>query len=111
MLLPKLVVVDSNDRRLAQDIQGSRLVLLTFYDIHCPHSMRLFKVIREAASRFSGEVKLVRCKLGDCFRSAAYNKVLSTPTILLIKNGNVTGRSEGELNSAELLLLVNSTLR
>ncbi len=108
---PKLIVVDSTDQRLARDLRSSRLVMIVFHQAECPHCLRLFGLLPSCAGELEGMLKVVRCDISPCLRSSAYNKVRLTPTSLLVRDGIVVERMEGEMTKAELLASINKVFR
>lgn len=104
---PKLVVVDSTDQKLARDLRSTRLVLVVFHRVECPHSLKLFGLLPNFVQELDGYLKVVRCEVAACMLSSAYNKVRVTPTCLLVRDGIVVDRLEGELPKGELLNRIN----
>lgn len=105
--VPRVVVVNSTDKRLARDLRSTRLVMVVFHRAECPHSLQLFGLLAACNEELEGNLKVVRCEVESCMRSLAYNKVRVTPTILLVKEGIVADRIEGELTKKELVDRVN----
>lgn len=108
---PKLIVVDSSDQRLAQDLRSNRLVMIVFHWPECTHCLKLFGLLPSCVADLEGRVKVVRCEVPSCLSSSAYNKVRVTPTCLLVRNGIVVDRMEGELPQKELVSRINKAIR
>lgn len=104
---PKLILVDSTDQRLARDLRSSRLVMIVFHQLECPHCLNFFGLLPACAPDMEGMLKVIRCEVGNCILSSAYNKVRVSPTSLLVRDGIVVNRMEGEMTKADLLSHIN----
>lgn len=107
---PKLLVVDSNDSRLASDLRSPRLCVVVFYQDNCQQSKLLFQHLRTILPKLEVQIKLIRCLVNESITSCAYHKVIGTPTILLVKDNKQIDRLLGAIPANQLLDRLNHSI-
>ena len=78
----------------AEVLSSDKPVLVDFYATWCSPCKMLAPVIDEIASEKSG-IKVVKINVDEQPQLAQAYSVMSIPTLILIKNGEVAGRSTG----------------
>jgi len=72
-------------------------VLALFWAPWCGHCQRLLPVFDELASEYSGRVKFIKIDMDKSPGPASQYQVMSVPTMLVFKNGQVVNRLVGAL--------------
>ncbi|SCP96413.1 thioredoxin [Anaerobium acetethylicum] len=87
-----------NDEVLKSDIP----VLVDFYADWCGPCKMMAPVVEKIAEKYAGKVKVGKLNVDASPASAAKYKVMSIPTFLVFKNGEVTGTLVGAVSQAAL---------
>ncbi len=72
-------------------------VLALFWAPWCGHCMRLLPVIDELASEYRGLIKFIKIDMDKSPGLASQYQVMSVPTMLVFKNGQLANRLVGAL--------------
>lgn len=86
-------------------IESEKPVLLDFFASWCGPCQMLSPVIDEIAAERS-DIKVAKVNVGEERDLARKFKVMSVPTLLVIKNGEVVNRSLGAIPKHEVLSLL-----
>jgi thioredoxin 2 len=90
------VVVD--ERTFGAEILGfPGTVLALFWAPWCGHCMRLMPLIDELALEYRGSVKFIKIDMDRSPNLASQYQVMSVPTMLVFKNGELVNRMVGAL--------------
>lgn len=86
-------------------IESEKPVLLDFYATWCGPCKSLSPVIDEIAEE-RGDIKVAKIDVGEQRDLAKKYRVLSVPTLLVIKKGEVVNRAMGAMPKKEVLSLL-----
>ena len=86
-------------------IESEKPVLLDFYATWCGPCKSLSPVIDEIAKE-RGDIKVAKIDVGEQRDLAKKYRVLSVPTLLVIKKGEVVNRAMGAMPKKEVLSLL-----
>lgn len=100
-------VIYATEETFAQEI-SSGLVLVDFYADWCGPCKMIAPVLDELATELEGTVKIVKVNVDNCQSVAAEYKVMSIPTLILFKDGQVVQQTVGFQPKASLLSLIQS---
>ena len=93
-----------NEEVLASDIP----VVVDFYADWCGPCNMLAPVIETLATELEGKVKIGKLNVDDSPETARQYGIMSIPTLLYIKNGEVANKTVGVLSKAEIEQVINS---
>ena len=93
-----------NEEVLASDIP----VLVDFYADWCGPCKMLAPVIETLATEQEGKVKVGKLNVDDSPETARKYGIMSIPTLLYIKNGEVVNKTVGVVSKAEIEQVLNS---
>lgn len=91
---------DENFNQEALEANG--LVVVDFYADWCGPCKMMAPVIEELAGQYNGSVKIGKLNVDENPDTARKYRVMSIPTILLLKNGEVLDTVVGALSKAQL---------
>ena len=93
-----------NQEVLAYDIP----VLVDFYADWCGPCKMLAPVIETLATEFEGKVKVGKLNVDHAPETAQNYGIMSIPTLLFFKNGELVNKSVGVVSKTEIEQMLNS---
>ena len=94
------ILTDENFEQEA--LQSEQLVVVDFYADWCGPCKMMAPVVEELAEGYNGQVKIGKLNVDNSPATAANYKVMTIPTIVFIKNGNVVESIVGVVSKAQL---------
>lgn len=95
-----LIFTDENFEQEA--LQGEQLTVVDFYADWCGPCKMMAPIVEELAESYKDQVKIGKLNVDNSPATAAKYKVMSIPTIVFIKNGNVVETIVGVVSKAQL---------
>ena len=83
-------------------LKSEQLVVVDFYADWCGPCKMMAPVVEELAEGYNGQVKICKLNVDNSPATAANYKVMTIPTIVFIKNGNVVESIVGVVSKAQL---------
>lgn len=83
-------------------LQGEKLTVVDFFADWCGPCKMMAPIVEELAESFKDQVKIGKLNVDNSPATAAKYKVMSIPTIVFIKNGNVVETIVGVVSKAQL---------
>ena len=83
-------------------LQGEKLTVVDFFADWCGPCKMMAQIVEELAESFKDQVKIGKLNVDNSPATAAKYKVMSIPTIVFIKNGNVIETIVGVVSKAQL---------
>lgn len=78
-------------------------VLVDFYADWCSPCMALAPILEEIAEEYAGKVKVCKVNIDKQMELAIRFRVLSIPTLIFFKNGEITQRLMGYCSKEEIV--------
>ena len=101
-----MAITDVNDKNFSAET-GEGLVLVDFWAPWCGPCKMIAPVLEELDGELSDTVKIVKLNVDDNQETAGKYGVMSIPTLLLLKDGNVVDQVVGFQPKEALAELVN----
>lgn len=101
-----MAIVDVNDQNFAQETADG-LVLVDFWAPWCGPCKMIAPVLEELDGDMGEKVRIVKLNVDDNQETAGKYGVMSIPTLLLLKEGNVVDQVVGFQPKEALAELVN----
>ena len=83
-------------------LKSDKKVLVDFYAEWCGPCKMLSPVIDEIAKEYEGKAKICKVNVDDEMGLAQQYRVMSVPTVLVFKNGQVSGTSIGYVGKEKI---------
>jgi thioredoxin 1 len=94
-----------------EEVENSTLpVLVDFWAAWCGPCKMIAPIIDQLADEFDGKVKVAKLNVDDNRELAARFKVMSIPTILLFKDGEVVNQLIGARPKGDLVKMIEGAL-
>ena len=100
-----------NDSNFQDEVLNSEIpVLVDFYADWCGPCKMMSPVVDELSREYEGRLKVGKVNVDENTNVAQQDRVMSIPTILLIKNGQVVDQVVGAVPKAQLTGKIDSIL-
>lgn len=96
----------TNDSFEQQVLHSSVPVLLDFYADWCGPCQALSPILEEVASEATG-FKVLKVNIDQQPELTRQYRIMSVPTLMVIKDGKPTGRTSGLLSKEQVLSLIS----
>ncbi len=93
----------TNDNFTEEVLKSEVPVLVDFYADWCGPCKMLAPVVDEIASEFEGSLKVVKLNVDDASVAASNYSVMSIPTLILFKDGEVANKIVGFKSKEKIL--------
>ena len=104
--MPK-VATNTNFSELIQD---SKLVIVDFWATWCGPCRMLSPILDEVEEEMAGKIEVVKVNVDDADEVAAQYRIMSIPTLLFFKNGQVVDKTVGAMPKNVLTDKINANL-
>jgi len=104
--MPK-VATNSNFEELLQD---SKLVIVDFWATWCGPCRMLSPILDELEEEMADQITVVKVNVDDADSIAAQYRIMSIPTLLFFKNGQIVDKTVGAMPKATLAEKIKANL-
>ena len=101
------VATNNNFQELIQD---SKLVVVDFWATWCGPCRMLSPVLDEVEAEMSDKISVVKVNVDDADQIAMQYRIMSIPTLLFFKNGQVVAKTVGAMSKNDLVEKINSNI-
>lgn len=103
------MAIHFTDENFNEEVLASNIpVLVDFYADWCGPCKMLAPVIETLAAEMEGKVKIGKLNVDDSPETARKYGIMSIPTLLYIKNGEVVNKTVGVVSKTEIEQILSS---
>lgn len=105
------MVTNINEKQYDQEVLNSKgLVLVDFYSETCGPCKSLAPILEELSNDFEGKLKIVKINVNENSLISFKMGIMSVPTLVFYKDGNMIESSVGLLPKEQLERIINEKL-
>lgn len=105
-----MAIVNVTDNTFQTEVESGGTVLVDFWAPWCGPCKMIAPVLEEIDGEIGGKVKIVKVNVDDNPESAQRFGVMSIPTLMLVKDGQVVDKIVGFQPKENLLNAINKHL-
>ena len=91
-------------------LQSEKLVIVDFWATWCGPCRMLSPLLDEVEAEMEDQVEVVKVNVDDADEIALRYRIMSIPTLLFFKNGQMVDRSVGAMPKSALVDKINANL-
>ncbi len=99
------VVTNTN---FAELLAGDKPVLVDFWATWCGPCRILSPTVDEIAEEYADRITVAKCNVDDAEEIAMQYRIMSIPTLLFFKGGEVVDKRVGVVSKDEIVSIINS---
>ena len=92
----------ATDNNIAEILSDPKPVLIDFCATGCGPCRALSPTVEEIADEYEGKVTVAKCNVDDCEEIAGKYRVMSIPTLIYFKDGQVVDRTVGLVSKEDI---------
>ena len=91
-------------------LQDTKLVVVDFWATWCGPCRMLSPILDEVEEEMSDKITVVKVNVDDADQIAMQYRIMSIPTLLFFKNGQLVDKTGGAMPKNQLIDKINSNL-
>ena len=99
------VITNSNFESI---LVGSKPVMVDFWAAWCGPCRVLSPTVDEIADQYADVITVAKCNVDDAEEIAMRYRIMSIPTLLFFKDGQVVDKRVGVVSKEEIVSIINS---
>ena len=99
------VITNTN---FAEIVAGDKPVMIDFWATWCGPCRILSPTVDEIADEYADRITVAKCNVDDAEEIAMQYRIMSIPTLLFFKGGEVVDKRVGVVSKEEIVSIINS---
>ena len=99
------VITNTN---FAEIVAGEKPVMIDFWATWCGPCRILSPTVDEIADEYADRITVAKCNVDDADEIAMQFRIMSIPTLIFIKDGQVVDKRVGVVSKDEIVSIINS---
>ena len=101
----------ATNANFADMLQDDKLVIVDFWAVWCGPCRMLSPIVDEIAEEMADKVTVVKCNVDDCEDIAMQYRIMSIPSFIFFKNGEIVDKTVGAMPKSALVEKINAHLQ
>lgn len=93
----------ATDTNFSEFLADNKPVLVDFWATWCGPCRALSPTVEEVADEYEGKVTVVKCNVDDCEAIAGKYRIMSIPTLMYFKGGELVDRTVGLVSKEDIV--------
>ena len=106
----KIMAKVASNTNFSQLLESDKLVVVDFWATWCGPCRMLSPILDEVEEEMAGKIEVVKVNVDDADEVAAQFRIMSIPTLLFFKNGQVVDKTVGAMPKNVLTDKINANL-
>jgi len=106
----KIMAKVASNTNFSQLLESDKLVVVDFWATWCGPCRMLSPILDEVEEEMAGKIEVVKVNVDDADEIAAQYRIMSIPTLLFFKNGQVVDKTVGAMPKNVLTDKINANL-
>ena len=102
--------VTITNQNLEQVLKSSSVVVVDFWATWCGPCRMLAPTVEEVSELMEGKAVVAKCNVDEVREVAMKYRIMSIPTLIYFKNGEVVDKTVGVVSKADIVSKINSLL-
>ena len=99
------VITNTN---FSEIVAGEKPVMIDFWATWCGPCRILSPTVDEIADEYADRITVAKCNVDDADEIAMQFRIMSIPTLIFIKDGQVVDKRVGVVSKDEIVSIINS---
>ena len=104
------MAIIATNTRFDSLLEGEKLVIVDFWATWCGPCRMLSPLLDEVEEEMSDKITVVKVNVDDADEIAMRYRIMSIPTLLFFKNGQVVDKTVGAMPKSTLVDKINANL-
>ena len=100
----------ATNNNFSELIQSEKLVVVDFWATWCGPCRMLSPILDEVEEEMGGKIEVVKVNVDDADEVAAQYRIMSIPTLLFFKGGQIVDKTVGAMPKNVLVDKINANL-
>ena len=100
----------ASNTNFSELLQDSKLVIVDFWATWCGPCRMLSPILDEVEEEMADQISVVKVNVDDADEVAAQYRIMSIPTLLFFKNGQIVDKTVGAMPKNALVDKINANL-
>ncbi len=100
----------ASNTNFSQLLESDKLVVVDFWATWCGPCRMLSPILDEVEEEMAGKIEVVKVNVDDADEIAAQYRIMSIPTLLFIKNGQIVDKTVGAMPKPALAEKIKANL-
>ena len=99
------VITNTN---FAEIVAGDKPVMIDFWATWCGPCRILSPTVDEIADEYADRITVAKCNVDDAEEIAMQFRIMSIPTLIFLKNGEIVDKRVGVVSKYEIVSIINA---